>query len=199
MARSGDHRQPEKSVDAHDFPTIPLLPKRSPVTPSVSPPQVFRPVEVSSPNELLQTDAGPQLFARALPTAFDLIPDVPYDNPDYRPQNPVAVPHSYPYLPNMKLLQPEFFKNYDEPTLFYVFFYFAGTPQQIFAGRELKQRGWRFHTLNQTWYRRTAEPIEVTPQYEIGAVEYFDHKEADAWQIRETAGFKFEYQFLETE
>jgi CCR4-NOT transcription complex subunit 3 len=199
MSRSASHRQPEKSIDAQDFPTIPLLPKKTPSIPSGHPLQVFRPVEVTSPEELLQTDVRQQEFAHALFTALDFVPDVPYDNVDYQPANPVDVPKSFPQMPNMKLLQPEFFKRHDISTLFYIFFYFPGTAHQFFAGRELKQRGWKYHTLHQTWFRRLSEPIEVTPQYEIGSFEYFEHKEADVWAVRQKSEFKFEYQYLETE
>jgi CCR4-NOT transcription complex subunit 3 len=109
-----------------------------------NPSQLFQPVEVSAP------DIPAQEFAHALYSVLDLIPDVPYDIDDYKPQNPVETPKSYPPMPNMKLLQPEFFRRCDASTLFYIFFYFPGTPQQCFAGRELRQRGWRFHMKYQT-------------------------------------------------
>jgi CCR4-NOT transcription complex subunit 3 len=199
MSRSPSHRQTEKSVDSPDFPTIPLLPKKIPTTSSGHRLQVFRPVEVTSPDELLQTDFHQHEFVHTLFSTLNLIPDVPSDNFDYQPTNPVDVPKSFPQIPNVKLLQPEFFKNYDVSTLFYMFFYFPGTPQQFLAGRELKQRGWRFHTIDQTWFRRLTEPIEVTSQYEIGTFEYFEHKEVDGWTIRQRTEFKLEYEFLETD
>lgn len=161
--------------------------------------QFFNPVELKSPESLLQTDMSPQDFSHALFSASDLIPDVPFDLADYKPQNPIQTQAEYPQAPNMKLLQPEFFRRYDLSTLFYIFFYFPGTSQQMFAGNELKQRGWRFHTQYQTWFHRTSEPAKVTDKYEVGSFEYFDHNTQDGWCVRFRNSFKLEYEYLETE
>jgi CCR4-NOT transcription complex subunit 3 len=99
----------------------------------------------------------------------------------------------------MRLLQPEFFRRYDVSTLFYVFFYFPGSSQQSFAGRELKQRGWRFHTKYQTWFHRVSPPSETTAAYEVGTFEYFDHTGPEPWIVRERRTFKLEYEHTETE
>jgi CCR4-NOT transcription complex subunit 3 len=181
MSRAA-HRPPEKGSDSPDFPSIP------PKSPSNQ-----------SAESFLQTDIPRHEFAHALFSAIDLIPDVPYDLEDEQSRNSVPTRASYPRVPNMKLLQPEFFRRYDASTLFYVFFYFAGTAQQYFAAGELKRRGWRFHTKYQTWFRRIAEPVEVTPEYEICAFEYFHHTDPDAWGIRHRDAFKLEYEFLEAE
>jgi CCR4-NOT transcription complex subunit 3 len=188
------HR-PQSPPEPSDFGSVPLPVKRIPSNPS----QLFQPVEVVAPDRILQTDIPPQEFAHALYSSLDLIPDVPYDIDDYKPQNPVETPKSYPQMPNMKLLQPEFFRRYDASTLFYIFFYFPGTPQQYFAGRELKQRGWRFHTKYQTWFKRATEPTEITQQYEVGKFDYLDHKVPDGWAVRQRSGFKLEYEYLDTE
>jgi CCR4-NOT transcription complex subunit 3 len=193
------HRAAEKASDSADFPSIPLPPLNSSSNPSGRPSQLFQPGDVASPESLLQTDIPRHEFAHALFSAIDLIPDVPYELDDYKPRGPAETPPSYPQVPNMKLLQPEFFRRYDASTLFYVSFYFPGTRQQYFAGRELKRRRWRFHTKYQTWFRRIAEPVEVTAEYEVCQFEYFHCKDADAWGIRQRNAFKLEYEYLEVE
>jgi CCR4-NOT transcription complex subunit 3 len=195
MARLGHSHRSADPPESADSPGGAFLPKKSPPPPL----PVFQPVEVSCPDSLLQTDIPPHDFAHALYSAIDLIPDVPYDIEEYKPQNPVVTPAGYPQMPNMKLLQPEFFRRYDTSTLFYVFFYFPATPQQLYAGRELRQRGWRFHTKYQTWFRRAGEPAEVTAEYEIGRFEYFDHNAPDGWVVRIRPGFKLEYGYLDTD
>jgi CCR4-NOT transcription complex subunit 3 len=192
-------RQTATAPESGDFPSIQIPPKAAPSNPASHPSQLFQPAEVPSPDALLQTDVHQQEFAHALFSALDFIPDLPYDLDDYAPMNPIDTPKSFPQMPNMRLLQPEFFRRFDAPTLFYIFFYFTGTPQQFFAGRELKERGWRFHTKYQTWFRRLAEPVEITHDYELGKVEFFDHREPESWGIKQRNGFKFEYKYLETE
>lgn len=201
MSRNTQRRGPERKQEAEDFPTISVLSKKPPSVPASHPSQFFNPVEVQSPEVLLQTDMTQQDFAHALFASLDLIPDVPYDIADYKPQNEPC-PESqngYPQTPNMKLLQPEFFRRYDLSTLFYIFFYFPGTAQQYFAGRELKQRGWRFHTKYQTWIHRISEATKTTPQYEIGKFEYFHHKEPEEWCIKQRNEFQLDYNDIENE
>lgn len=195
--RKNADKQNEPNAGNDDFPTIASLPKKPPQAPQQHG-ATFQPVEVQAPEQLLQTDMAQQDFANALYSSLDLIPDVPYDLSEYKPQNQVDIPQFYPTMPNMKLLQPEFFRRYDLSTLFYIFFYFPGSAPQFFAGRELKQRGWRFHTKYQTWFHRISEVTESTSTYEIGKFEYFDHSTAEGWCIRQRNAFKFEYEY-ETE
>ena len=97
----------------------------------------------------------------------------------------------------MKLLQPEFFTKYDLDTLFFIFFYLTGTPQQYFAGKELKKRGWVFHKQYQSWFRLVGEATETTDQYQIGKFEYFDHASHENWMIRPRTNFKLEFSMIE--
>jgi CCR4-NOT transcription complex subunit 3 len=101
-----------------------------------------------------------------------------------------------PLVPNTKLLLPEFIKRYDNLTLFYIFYYLPASPPQYFAGRELRSRDWKFHKKEQTWYRRLAEPTEVTKDYEIGKFERFDH--GDNWGITTIPSFTLEYALVES-
>jgi CCR4-NOT transcription complex subunit 3 len=199
MRTRGSPAKADPRVEPPDYSPISLLGKKSP-GPAGSHQAQFQPVEITSPETLLQTDISQEEFAHSLLSSIDLIPDVPYELDDYKPQNPMPEPNrTFPQAPNMRLLQPDFFRRYDASTLFYIFFYFPGSPQQSFAGRELKQRGWKFHTKYQTWFRRVGEPAQMTPEYEIGTFEYFDHTGLEPWVVRERTGFRLEYEHLETE
>ena len=154
-------------------------------------------IEVISPQEMTKTDITSPQFAHAIYEASEHLPDVPYDFAQYEPVNAVETPDEYPQSPNPRLLQPEFFARFDLSTLFYIFFYFPGTPQQYFAGRELKQREWRFHTKYQTWFHRIGSPTEITQNYEIGTFMYFDHNTSEGWCVRQRDSFKFEYECLQ--
>lgn len=159
----------------------------------------FHQYEIKDPEQLLQSDISEPEFSHLLSLSANFIPDVPYEVIDYKPQHMFNTPSNFPQMPNMKLLQPEFFCRYDVSTLFYIFFYFPGSSQQYFAGRELKQRGWRFHTKYQTWFHRVGEPTEVTKEYEIGKFEYFDHNTSSGWCVRQRNSFKLEYDCLVNE
>jgi CCR4-NOT transcription complex subunit 3 len=65
-----------------------------------------------------------------------------------------------------------------------MFFFFAGSQNQFYAEKELKQRGWRFHKRYQTWFRRTGNPQTQTDQFEIADFEYFDHNSEHGWWVR---------------
>jgi CCR4-NOT transcription complex subunit 3 len=172
---------------------------KKPGAPASPTPPMFMPVEVSTPEVPEKADMRPEELAYQLFTASGIVPDVPYEISEYKPQNPVDAPVCYPHMPNMKLLQAEFFGKYDVSTLFYIFFYFPGSPQQYYAGRELRQREWRYHTKYQTWFRRIGDPTETTETYEIGRFHYFDKRQSENWCVRQRNDFKFEYEFLETD
>jgi CCR4-NOT transcription complex subunit 3 len=161
--------------------------------------QKFLPVDLQSPDQLLQTEIPMHEFSNALFASLDTLPDVPHTFCKYEPQNPIETPSEYPQEPNQRILQPEFFRRFDLSTLFYIFFYFPGTPQQLFASKELKARGWRFHSRFQTWFRRISEPKNVTKESETADFDYFDHTSANGWCIRRRNDFKFEYDFLDTD
>lgn len=46
------------------------------------------------------------------------------------------------------------YSKFDLMTLFYSFYYLAGTYQQYLAAAELKRRDWRFHKKYKTWFRQ---------------------------------------------
>ncbi|EAY20488.1 NOT2 / NOT3 / NOT5 family protein [Trichomonas vaginalis G3] len=160
----------------------------------------FEPYNINSPESFIQADLSPQDLGYALTKTLGLIPDAPYDvavNSKPTPTGKQQQNNGYPKMPYLKLLQPEFFKKYDNQTLFFIFFYFIKTSQQYFAGCELKRRNWRFNTKYQTWFHRIGKPLEKTDQYEIGKFEYFDNESAESWCIRVRSPFKFEYQYMD--
>lgn len=194
MNRNRPSKQPvEKKPESEDFSGLLSIPKSSLPVSISQPPQLFSPTEVKMPETLLQTDPSQQEFERSLFSSLDLIPEIPYELHDYQPKNPVDCPPYFPQMPKMKLFQPEFMKNYDLDTLFYIFFYTPGTAQQFFAGQELKKRNWVYHKINKTWYHKLSEAYEKTDNYEIAKYEYFDHDSQDNWRIRQVESFKMEY------
>ena len=161
-------------------------------------PQKFLPVDLQSPDQLLQTEIPMHDFSNALFASLDTLPDVPQTFCKYEPQNPIETQPDYPQEPNQNILQPEFFRRFDLSTLFYIFFYFPGTSQQLFASKELKARDWIFHSGFQTWFKRISEPTKKTNQYEIADFEYFDHTSKECWCVKKRKDFKFEYDFRES-
>jgi CCR4-NOT transcription complex subunit 3 len=151
---------------------------------------------LKSPQSFTESDLTPQDFGHALSASLGFIPDSPYDIHDTAGSDAGSEASGYPQFPNMRLTQPESFSKFDLSTLFFIFFYSHGKPQQYFAWQELKKRDWKFHTKYQTWFRRIREPTEKTSQYEIGEFEYFDHSSNEGWCVRQRNGFKFEYEHL---
>ena len=165
-------------------------------------------LHLKGPESFLQTEFSPQDFNHALSSSFNYIPDTPYDanesdlysqtgintgnaNSTTDLQNTENLQIHYPASRNMKLLQPESLRKYDLSTLFFIFFFFPGTPQQYFAGQELKNRDWMYNTKFQTWFHRISEPTEKTSSYEVAKFEYFDHSES--WIIRESPSNMINY------
>lgn len=151
--------------------------------------------DIKSTESFTQTELTSQDLGHALTSTMKFVPDPPYDMQDQTGSDNTESTHGYPQYPNMQLTRPEFFKNYDLSTLFFIFFYSPGTPQQFFAGKELKKREWMFNTRYQTWFHRVGEPTEKTATHEVGQFEYWDHDSNDGWCIR-SRSFKFEYEHL---
>lgn len=168
--------------------------------PDVNPWKDFDAFNITSPDSFIQSDISAQDLGFALTQTLSLIPDAPYDtttNAKATTNSKQQANNGFPKIPNLKLLQPEFFKKYDNQTLFFIFFYCAKTTQQYFAGCELRRRNWRFNTKYQTWFHRIGEPLEKTDQFEIAKFEYFDNSTPESWCVRVRSPFKFEYQYLD--
>jgi len=74
------------------------------------------------------------------------------------------------------LNDPRVFSRIDTDTLFYIFYYRQGTPQQYHAAKALKEQSWRFHKQYQTWFQRHEEPKNITEEYEQGTYRFFDYE-----------------------
>lgn len=184
-ARSSSRRAPDKKPDDGSGRRSSPLPFHQP--------------EARCPDAFLQSDVSAPEFSHLLSLAANFIPEIPCEQVEYKPRHQISTPSGFPQEPNARLLQPEFFCRYDASTLFYIFFFFPGTPPQYFASRELRQRGWRYHSKYQTWFHRVGAPVESTPEYEIGTFEYFDHNTSSGWCVRQRASFKLEYACLVNE
>ncbi|KAM0287258.1 hypothetical protein ACHAQH_000572 [Verticillium albo-atrum] len=135
---------------------------------------------------------------RMLQTSQATCPD-PLDSEvprTYRPD--VRVPATgtgFPQEPLALLDDPRLYQRIEPDTLFYVFYYKQGTPQQYLAAKALKDQSWRFHKQYQTWFQRHEEPKSITEEFEQGTYRFFDYE--STWMNRRKADFKFAYKFLE--
>ncbi|KAF4838231.1 General negative regulator of transcription subunit 3 [Colletotrichum siamense] len=101
----------------------------------------------------------------------------------------------FPSEPLPLFEDPRLYQRIDPDTLFYVFYYKQGTPQQYLAAKALKDQSWRFHKQYQTWFQRHEEPKNITEEFEQGTYRFFDYE--STWMNRRKADFKFAYKFLE--
>ena len=51
-------------------------------------------------------------------------------------------------------LQPKFFDNFHESTLFYIFYYLTRDTLQLFAGQHLYKKGWKYNYKFQIWFKQ---------------------------------------------
>lgn len=133
----------------------------------------------------------------ALQASYSTMPQ-PADNErprNYTARNPVATPAYYPQQPSPLFDKPGVYDKMDADTLFFIFYYQAGTYAQYLAARELKKQSWRFHKKYSTWFQRHEEPKTITDEYEQGTYIYFDFE--SGWCQRKKADFSFEYKYLE--
>ncbi|KAM0624374.1 hypothetical protein ACHAQG_003708 [Verticillium nonalfalfae] len=127
-----------------------------------------KPASLSSPATL-----------RMLQTSQATCPD-PLDSEvprTYRPD--VRVPATgtgFPQEPLALLDDPRLYQRIEPDTLFYVFYYKQGTPQQYLAAKALKDQSWRFHKQYQTWFQRHEEPKSITEEFEQGTYRFFDYE-----------------------
>lgn len=125
----------------------------------------------------------PEDFGFALDSVMNFIPETPYEGEGQI--DDLSNDQMYPRPSHTKFIQPEFFKKYDNDTLFYIFFYSPGTPQQYFASKELNSRGWVFNMTQKTWFRAVGEPKDFDGDIQTGKYEYFDHKSPENWMVRQ--------------
>lgn len=95
----------------------------------------------------------------------------------YRPDMPVPPTASgFPRDPLPIFDDPRLYGRIDPDTLFYVFYYKQGSPQQYLAAKALKDQSWRFHKQYQTWFQRHEEPKNITEEFEQGTYRFFDYE-----------------------
>lgn len=100
----------------------------------------------------------------------------------YRPDVPVPPTGSgFPREPLPIFDDPRLYSRIDPDTLFYVFYYKQGTPQQHMAAKALKDQSWRFHKQYQTWFQRHEEPKNITEDFEQGTYRFFDYE--STWYV----------------
>ncbi|KAK2029339.1 Not1 domain-containing protein [Colletotrichum zoysiae] len=146
-----------------------------------------RPAPFSSPSTQRMLQASQAMCPDIMDT------DVPRT---YRPElrlNSTGV--GFPQEPLALFDDPRLYSRIDPDTLFYVFYYKQGTPQQYLAAKALKDQSWRFHKQYQTWFQRHEEPKNITEEFEQGTYRFFDYE--STWMNRRKADFKFAYKFLE--
>ncbi|KAK2004171.1 hypothetical protein LX36DRAFT_478025 [Colletotrichum falcatum] len=127
-----------------------------------------RPAPFSSPSTQRMLQASQAMCPDIMDT------DVPRT---YRPElrlNSTGV--GFPQEPLALFDDPRLYSRIDPDTLFYVFYYKQGTPQQYLAAKALKDQSWRFHKQYQTWFQRHEEPKNITEEFEQGTYRFFDYE-----------------------
>lgn len=117
----------------------------------------------------------------------------------YVPNTPWHRPHpDFPTQPLANFADSSLFENqFEQDTLFFIFYYQQGTYQQFLAARELKKQSWRYHKQHLTWFQRHEEPAVTNDAYEQGIYVYFDY--GSGWCSRIKQNFVFEYVQLEND
>ena len=112
---------------------------------------------------------------------------------DVNVQQAAQTPSYYPQAPPAAYYVPKSMKR--EETLFYIFYYQQGTPQQLWAAEELKAKFWRFHVGLKMWMQRHPRelPSEITPEWEKGTYIVWDHEQ---WAQKTRTDYKMEYSQL---
>ena len=83
---------------------------------------------------------------------------------------------------------PKYFENFDEKTMFYIFYFMPRDTMQLFAGANLYKKGWVFNHKNQIWFKKNKDsekwiyfnPLEWKKnEYNFGPVDlqHFMHEE----------------------
>ena len=136
-----------------------------------------RPLPPSAPSTLRVMSAS----QATCPDGLDA--DIPKN---YRPDMPVSQTGSgFPREPLSIFDDPRLYSRIDPDTLFYVFYYKQGSPQQYLAAKALKDQSWRFHKQYQTWFQRHEEPKNITEEFEQGTYRFFDYE--STWYVSRTS------------
>jgi len=91
------------------------------------------------------------------------------------------------------------FSCFDVDTLFFVFYFQAGSPEQIRASLELKRKGWIFSKKFKTWFKRHKEEQKrptVEVRKEVATFIYFDDSD---WCKRIKDNVEMDFALVENE
>ena len=92
------------------------------------------------------------------------------------------------------------FANFEVETLFFVFYFQAGTHEQIKAALELKRKGWIFNKRFKTWFKKHAkeheEPRPKDLRKEVATFIYFDD---NGWCKRIKDNVEMDFALIENE
>ena len=117
----------------------------------------------------------------------------PEDSIIYNPKNIHLLPTKYPVYPLS--LKPEIVEQFNDDTLFFIFFIQQDLVAKEIVLRELQKRGWMLHTQYNTFFQLQGTPKNKTQDYLEGKFKFFDYEQE--WMIRQKKEFKFEFKYLE--
>ena len=119
----------------------------------------------------------------------------PEDSVSYNPKNIHLLPTKYPIYPLN--FREEIAKQFNDDTLFFIFFMQQDMVSKEIALRQLQKRGWMLHTQYNTFVQLQGIPKNKTNEYIEGKFKFFDFEQN--WIIRTKQEFKFESKYLEKE
>ena len=122
----------------------------------------------------------------------------PQDSGSVAPTNPVPMQRRAVQFPTLQMqVQPSTYGNFEEDTLFFIFYYQQGTPEQLLAAKELKRRDWIYHVEFSLWFQHYGPPKLVTAEKEEGSFIYFDFE--NGWCKKVKKEFTLLRQHIENE
>ena len=106
-------------------------------------------------------------------------------------------------FPKRKAVEERVFEKMDESLFFFIFYYQKNQYEQFLAARQLKSRGWLFHTKYMTWFTRlesSRENPNNTSQADLrkGNYRFFDF-DSKCWNQKKKNDFHFDSKYLEND
>ncbi|SBS84280.1 CCR4-NOT transcription complex subunit 5, putative [Plasmodium malariae] len=104
----------------------------------------------------------------------------------------------FPTTPLSEFQSPKLFEKLHLDTLFFIFYYQAGTYQQHLAAKELKKKSWKYHKKYTTWFLPYDNNVTISnDKMEQGTYLSFDYESTWSKQIKND--FSFDHKYLEDE
>ena len=137
-------------------------------------------------------------------TIFDLLEISKRNRPQSQdsaivaPSNPVPFKKQAVQFPTVPMpMSPDLLSKFDDDSLFFMFYYQQGTYEQYLAVKELKRRGWAYHTKYMTWFQHYEDTRLAGTKENERTYLYFDYE--SGWCQRIKKDFDFDLQYLENE